>query len=458
MAKKAKKTETAKQGLVCVQPDTAGIDIAKDVIQVCVPSDRDANYNREFGAFTEDLHAISAWLKKCGIKRVIMESTGIYWVQLFFILDKDGFEAVLVNPCEVKNMNARKSDVNDAEWLLFIGSHDLYRNSFHLSWWMTDLKSLSRHRDTLKGDAAREIQHMQKAMELMNIKLSSVISDITGESGMNIVKAILAGERDADKLAALANYRCRKSREEIAKALCGTWNRVNLLQLKQALAMYESKLEQIQECEKEMEKILKENLNQSESEEMPFKRQGKDKSKKSSVHLDIERMAYDAWHTNVMSIPGISDSSVLRLLSELGPDFVAKFPSPKKFCRWCNVAPRDSVSGGKVLSCHLQKRGSVVGQVFRQAATTLRNHKSPLGIYYRKMKSRSGAVQANVSVAHKLAEIFYSMVKNRTMYKEEITTQNEGERVLLKLKRLEKEKLKIENKLAALGIPTPAVI
>ena len=449
MAKKRKKSENAKpqQGLVCVQPDTAGIDIAKDVIQVCVPSDRDKEFNREFGAFTEDLHSIVRWLKKCRIKRCIMESTGFYWFQLFNLLDKEGFETILVNPADVKNYTARKSDMADAEWLRFIGSYDLYKTSFHTSWWVADLKNLSRHRDNLIKDMARELLHMQHAMEMMNIKLSSVVSNIDGESGMKIIKAILGGERNPKVLAELANYRCKTPKEEIAKALEGTWNRVHLLELRHAVDTHERLFTQKIQCEKEMKLIMKENVSTRKDNTNPYVESQKERKPKTSVNFDIERLCYDSWGMNAMTIPGISEGSILRLVSELGPDFVSRFPSASKFCRWCNVAPKDSISGGKVLQCHLQKRPSVVGQVFRQAAATLSRNNSALGIHYRKMKSRSGKVQANVSTAHKLAIIFYTMAKTGTNYKESMTAEAQHQMLQKRIKRLEKEKIRLEGKL-----------
>ena len=450
MAKKKKNSETSKPTLVCVQPDTAGIDIAKDVIQVCVPSDRDEKPNREFGSFTENLHTIVDWLKKCGIKRCIMESTGFYWFQLFNLLDKNGFETLLVNPADVKNYTARKSDVADAEWLMFIGSHDLYKRSFHTSWWVSELKNLSRHRDNLVEDSSREMLHMQYAMDMMNIKLSSVLRDITGDSGMAIMKAILAGERDPQKLASLANFRCKTPREDIARALEGTWNRVHMLELRQAMESYESKRRQIAECEKQMESIISENVtSREEDDDHKFVPSNKQRKPKHQVHFDIERLGFDAWGVNAMTIPGISEAGLLRLFSELGPDFINRFPTANKFCRWCNVAPRDEISGGKILSCHLKKRPSVVGQVFRQAAMALAKNNSALGIYYRKMRGRSGPQQANVSVAHKIATIFYMMVKNKSNYIESLTAQSEQKLLIKRIQRLEKDKLRLETKLAS---------
>ena len=440
------------QELICLEPSTAGIDIAKDVIQVCVPSDRDENPNREFKSFTEDLHSIIKWLKECGIKRCIMESTGIYWFQLFNLLDQHGFETILVNPADVKNYTARKSDVADAEWLMIIGSHGLYKPSFHTSWWISDIKQLSRQRDTLVADSARAILHMQKAMDLMNVKLSSVLTDIDGKSGMKIIKAILWGERNPHTLASLADSRCHASPEEIAKALEGTWNRACLLQLKQAMAQYEFLQAQILECDREIEDIIKKNMPKPKKADKSVERVKRQSNPKNQVHFDIEQLAYNAWGVNVISIPGLGEAGTLRLLSELGPNFIDKFPSVSSFCRWCNLAPKDEISGGKVLASHTQKtRASVVGQVFKQGAVTLNRKNCALGIYYRKMRSRGGGKFASTCTAHKMAVIFFTMIKTGKNYEEKLTADSEQKIIEKKIQKLEKDKLRLQNKLAALN-------
>lgn len=455
MAKKAKKTETAKSNgtkLNLVQPDTAGIDIAKDVMQVCVPSDRCEDNNREFGAFTQDLHAISAWLKECGIKRVVMESTGIYWVRLFDLLDEDGFECVLVNPRMVKNLNARKTDMADAEWLLFIGAYDLYENSFHLRYWSNEIKQVNRHRNTLIKDSSRHVQHMQKSLEMMNVKLSSVISDITGKSGLSIIEAILNGERNPERLASLADPRCRKTSEEIAKGLEGTWNTGRLLELKHAYDSYRALVGQIAECDDIISSLIESNINIQTETQTEFERTEKKQTKAAhAINFDIEKHCYEAWGMNAMTLPGIAQAGILTLFSELGTEFISRFDTVRKFLRWCNLAPNDKISGGKLLSCHIDRRGNVVGQVFRQAASTLWKDKSPMGDYYRRKKSKGGGGYANLATANKLATIFFMMVKHKTNYDETKWTKKNSENIEKKINALKKKLARLENEAAAMA-------
>lgn len=421
-------------------------------MQVCVPSDRCEDNNREFGAYTQDLHAISAWLRECGIKRVIMESTGIYWVRLFDMLDEDGFECVLVNPRMVKNLNARKTDMADAEWLLFIGAYDLYENSFHLNYWNNEIKHLSRHRTSLIQDSSRQVQHMQKSLEIMNVKLSSVISDITGKSGMAIVKAILNGERDSTKLAALADPRCHKSREEISKGLEGTWNMGRILELKHAYDSYMSLAEQIAECDEMISALIDSNMNGPTETETEFIRVEKQQSKAvHAVQFDIERYCYEGWGMNVMTLPGIAKTGALTLFSELGTEFISKFATVGKFLRWCNLAPNDKISGGKLLSCHIDRRGNIVGQVFRQAASTVWREKSPMGEYYRKKKAKGGGGYANLATANKLATIFFMMVKAKTNYDETKWTKKNTENIDKKINALKKKLARLENEATAMA-------
>lgn len=230
MAKKAKKVKTAKGAeLRIVNPDAAGIDIADGIMQVCVPADRSKDNNRAFGAYTSDLHAISAWLRECGIKTVAMESTGVYWIPLFCRLQEDGMDVVLTNARDVKNITERKTDESDAEWLMLLHQYGLLKASFQPHNDAKRMRTLTRHRDTLSREASSIVLRMQKAMQQMNIKLTLVLSDITGKSGIRIIEAILAGERDPKKLADLADIQCKTPKEEIAKALEGTGKKTSCL-------------------------------------------------------------------------------------------------------------------------------------------------------------------------------------------------------------------------------------
>jgi Transposase and inactivated derivatives len=248
MAKKAKKTKTSKGlKLEIVNPNAAGIDVSSTEMQVCVPEDRDGENNRRFGTFTDDLHLIVEWLKACSINTVAMESTGVYWVQLYMVLEESGFDVLLVNAKAIKNIGEKKTDEVDAEWIMLLHSYGLLKASFQPDNQARCIRNLSRHRDNLIKTASREVLHMQKAMVLMNIKLANVLSDILGKSGQAIISAILSGERDAGRLASLADSRCKSSKEVIEKSLVANWDDDLLFMLKQSFDLYHYLQYQIKE-------------------------------------------------------------------------------------------------------------------------------------------------------------------------------------------------------------------
>lgn len=450
MAKKQKIQQTTKSsGLKITHPDTAGIDVGKDLMQVSVPSDRCEQSNRCFKTFTKNLRGIVSWLSECGIKRVVMESTGVYWISLFLLLQESGIEALLVNAKEVKNMAGRKTDVCDADWLRFLGSCDLIKPCYQVEAISRRIRQYSRQRNMKVREMARELNRMQKSMEQMNIKLSSVLSDIDGASGMKIIHAILDGERNPTKLAALANSRCKKSKEEIALALEGTWDPEHIFCLRQSLETYEFFKRQVEQCDAEMQIFIDSYPLESAVDEnyKPLSRSKKQICKKNKIDFDIETYAYKVFGVNLMKLPGVSHATLLILISELGPGFTEKFATASKFCRWCNVTPIDKVTGGEIKSSNVPKRKNIVGQAFRQCAITVQKKNVPLGYYYRRIKSRLGGAQAVVATAHKIAEIVYFMVKRQEEYREEITAQTEKEAIAAKLANLEKRKKHLENQL-----------
>jgi DNA-binding protein YbaB len=259
MAKKAKKVKTGKGlKLAIVNPNAAGIDVSSTEMQVCVPEDRDGDNNRCFGTFTEDLHSIASWLQSCGIDTIAMESTGIYWVQLYMILESAGFDVLLVNAKAIKNIGEKKTDEVDAEWIMLLHSYGLLKASFQPDNFARRIRNLSRHRDNLIKTSSREVLHMQKAMELMNIKLGNVISDILGKSGQEIISAIIKGERNVTKLAELADVRCKSPKEIIEKSVTANWDDDLLLMLKQSFDLYHYLQNQTKMCDKKIEQILKE--------------------------------------------------------------------------------------------------------------------------------------------------------------------------------------------------------
>lgn len=430
MAKLAEKIKTAKGlKLKVVNPDAAGIDISPKELQVCVPSDRDEQNNRVFGVYTKNLHEISDWLKKCRITTVVMESTGVYWLPIFEVLKEDGFDVLLVNAKDAKNYSGKKTDAADAEWLMLLHQHGLLRPCYQPDNITRKIRNLSRHRDAMLKSCSREVLHLQKAMEQMNLKLDNVFSDILGKSGQAIINAIIDGERDPEKLATMADRRCKKSQEEIMLSLQATWDEDQLFIMKQSQDLYKFYQDQISNCEKEIEKLVKEytsSLKQEADGAKQLVRCEKRQAEKNKITMDIESYAFDLWGVNVMRIPGMSASSVLRLVAELGENFIEKFADVKHFVSWANLVPNNKISGGKLLSSKVQKKKNPVGQIFRQCANSLFKSNDPLGGYFRHIKSRSGHKQAMVATGKKLATIFFTIVSKKTEYDPTIYSNQRG--------------------------------
>lgn len=436
MAKKAKKIHTKKGiELKIVNPDAAGIDIADSEMQVCVPEDRDGDNNRRFGSFTRDLNEICSWLKACNIKTVAMEATGIYWIPLYFKLKDSGIDVILVNAREVKNIAEKKTDEADAEWLMLLHTYGLLKASYQPENEARKIRNLTRHRNNILKALSKEVLHMQKAMEQMNIKLSNVLSDIVGKSGLAIIVAIINGERNPICLAQLADSRCKRSKEDIALSLEGTWGEDHLFELKQAYDLYKYLQGQMIECDRMIEQLLKSYTALIDTDMVNFKESKKPICKKNAVAFNLEHYGYAIWGVNAMRIPGMSSGSLLQLIGELGHDFVEKFDTPAKFCKWCNLVPNNKISGGKLISSRVSKRKNPVGQVFRLCANTLKDAKNSLGIYFRRIRSRSGHMQAIIATAHKMARIFYTMVKNKSEYDETNVGIDEQELLLKKIER-----------------------
>lgn len=451
MPKKARteQTPTGKK-LKVVNPNAAGIDIAASEMQVCVPEDRDAECNRCFGCFTRDLALIVEWLKACRIDTVAMESTGVYWLPLYFTLQENGFDVVLVNARDVKNFSGRKTDEADAEWLMLLHSYGLLKCSFQPENEARAIRNLTRHRSNLLQSSSREALHMQKAMEQMNLKLGNVISDLLGKSGMSIIGAIIKGNHNPQELAMLAEDNCKASKEDIARSLEGTWAEDHLFELKQAYDLYNFIQGQICQCDRQIEMHLiryRANFVQNSNDDMP--RCKKKIGKKNAVDFDVEKYAFDIWKVNAMTIPGMSSISLLQLIGELGHNFVDKFETCHTFCSWLNLVPDNKISGGKLLSSKLPKRTNTCGQVFRLCANSLKRNRTTLGYYFRRIQSRCGYSQAIVATAHKIAKIFYTMIKTGTEYDESKTGINEKELLERKIIMTQRRLDKLNNQLAA---------
>ena len=450
MAKLATKRKTGKGlRLEVVNSNAAGIDISPKEMQVCVPVDRAENSNRKFGVYTEDLNNIVEWLKSCHIDTVAMESTGVYWLPIFRVLKDSGFDVILVNASDVKNYSGRKTDASDAEWLMILHSYGLLKPCFQPENIARTMRSLIRHRDNLIHSATREVLHLQKAMEQMNLKLDNVFSDILGKSGQAIIKAILDGERDPKKLSALADSRCKTSKDEIEKSLQATWDEEHLFEMKQSNSLYQTYQQLIMECDTKINEIATRYAAMVDAPKVQLLRSEKRNAKKNLIGFDVEKAAYELWGVNVMRIPGMSRGSLMRLLGELGADFADKFPTVKHFVSWANLVPNNKISGGALLSSKVPKKKNPVGIVFRQAANTLKAAKCPLGDYFRHMRAKGGYLQAMVATGKKLATIFYTMIQCKIEYDEDVYRKHRKtelqNKVLYLQKRLQRMELELVN-------------
>jgi transposase len=397
--------------LACVHPNAAGIDLGSREHFVALPEGRSTNLVRAFGCYTDDLLAMAAWLKENGIETVAMESTGVYWVPPFETLRAAGFDVQLVSTKHLKVVPGRKTDVADCQWIQFLHERGLLRGSFRPEDAIVVVRGYIRHRDILTKEAAELVQRMHKALEQMNVQLHKVVSSITGQTGMAIIDAILAGEHDGVKLAALRDYRCKTSVEEIAKALRGNFRKEHLFCLRQNLEGYRFIQKQIEECEAAILARWKEFESKANIDDAPNPKSHKERTE---VRLELFR----AIGTDLSVIPGLGSTNLQTLLAEVGFDLGA-FPSEKAFASWATLAPRNNISGGRRRRSPPTSASSKVAQVFRVAAQTLANSKTALGAFYRRMRGRKGGTFAVSVTAHKLAKLFYRVLTKGTAYVEQ---------------------------------------
>ncbi|WP_375319089.1 IS110 family transposase [Candidatus Tisiphia endosymbiont of Oplodontha viridula] len=404
-----------KQKLSVINPDAAGIDVGSREHYVCVPADRDEKNVRKFAAFTSDLREMADWLKKCGIKTIAMESIGIYWLPVFQILETTGFEVILVNARHVKNVPRRKTDVADCQWLQQLHSYGLLSGSFRPQDQICELRTLTRQRDRLTKNAATHVNRMQKALNEMNIQLHHVISDITGVTGMNIIKAIIVGERDANKLAEFRDYRIKSDEKTIVKALEGDYRKEHLIVLKQELDIYEFYLKQISECDEAIETCYKKFDKRGGGD---LSNSNKQRKSKNAPKFDLQQSLYNAAGVDFTAIPGLSELSVQTIVSEVGLD-VDKWSTEKHFTSWLGLSPANKITGGKVFDTRTKKVENKASMAFRMAALNLGRGKSALAGFYRRIKSRAGTPKAITATARKLACMFYRLLKYGQDYVEQ---------------------------------------
>jgi transposase len=428
MPRKRRLNPSPKQKAVqeVVHPNAAGIDIGAEENWVAVPADRDEQPVRSFGCFTEDLVALALWLQACGIDTVAMESTGVYWVPLFQILEGHGFEVFLVNARHVKNVPGRKTDVLDCQWLQQLHSFGLLAASFRPDDEICVLRSYWRHRDNLVRYAAGHVQHMQKALDQMNIQLHRVISDIAGVTGLRIIDAILGGERDRQKLAALRDYRTRSSEDRIAKALEGDYRHEHLFALRQALESYRFYQQQLDQCDHQIEAYVSTLHSRVDPTQTPLPppRSGRKGPSSNQPDFDLRTHLYRISGVDFTQIEGFGVMTVQTILSEVGLD-PSKFPSHGDFCSWLGLCPDNRVTGGKTKSTKTRKVVSRAANAFRIAALSLAHSSGPLGAFYRRMRARIGAPEAITATAHKLARIFYRLWTDPQPYDPEILLRHE---------------------------------
>jgi transposase len=447
--KKAAKTEQRRYDPAIwemINPYAAGIDVHSEEMWVCVPVDHTERKVRKFGAYTDDLYAIADFLKTHQVTSVAMESTGVYWIPLYQVLEERGFTVCLTNARHLKSIAGRpKTDKRDCQWIQRLHSYGFLNASFRPHETICQIRAIQRHRGTLIQEASRHIQHMQKALDQMNLKLSKVLTDITGASGMAIIAHILKGERHPKTLATYRDHRCKHSEEEIAKALTGDYRDEHLFVLAQALKSYRFVQTQRQACDREIEVRLQAMDKQVDARQTPPPPRSKvSRSKRANTMQftgDGHTLLYEIFGTDVTAIPGLDVTSGCVLYSELGADLSA-WQDEKSFVSWLGLSPAERSSAGRVKSTKTKKMSNRASQVFQLAAQSVGRSKTAFGAFYRRLKARIGAPKALTATARKLALMFYRMVTRREPYREAgetAYTQQQQARFLKRLQRQAKQ-------------------
>ena len=400
-----------------INPHAAGVDIGSREHWVCVPPQAAGCNVRKFGTFTGDLEAIADWLKECGVTSVAMEATGVYWIPLFQVLERRGFQVILANARQTKNVAGRKSDVQDCQWIQRLHTYGLLQGSFRPEdvYWV--LRTYLRYRDELVGARSTQCQHMQKALQQMNIQLTQVLSDVAGVSGMAIIGAIVEGQRDPVKLASLVHRSVRASAATIQAALQGDYREEHLFVLKQAYELYQTYDAKINVCD---EHIVRESAKLPDKVDaalkpLPARKEGRKPFLDKMDGQDMRQRLYEKCGTDLTAIEGIGVQTGLVLLTEVGPN-VSRFKSEKHFCSWLGLCPDNRISGGKVLSSKTRRVVNRATDALRMAASTLERSQSALGGFCRRMKAKLGAAEGITATAHKLARIVYRLIKHGETY------------------------------------------
>jgi transposase len=393
--------------------NAGGVDIGAEEIWVCVPADRDREPVRKFASFTGDLHNLADWLLACGVTTVAMESTGVYWLPLYEILERRGIRVCLVNAQATKNVSGRKSDVLDCQWIQQLHTYGLLQASFRPPAEISTLRTYVRQREMLLQQRARHIQQMQKALHLMNLKLTSVITDITGLTGMQILRAILAGEQDPVQLAQYRDPRCQHSADEIAKALTGNYQPEHLFALRQAVAGYDFYTQQVADCDAELERQYQRFAAQVDLIEQPFPAQARRRA--NQPNFDLRTFLYLSTGVDLTAVDGIDVLLAQEIIAEIGLD-MSPWPTEKHFASWLGLSPNNKSSAGRIKSRRSKQTNNRANKAFRLAAQSVSRTQSALGAFFRRIKAKHGAPVAITATAHKLARIVYHMLKHRQPY------------------------------------------
>lgn len=423
-----------------IHPDAASLDIGASEIWVCVPPNRASPNVRAFGTFTPDLQALAEWLKACGVKTVAMESRGVYWIPVYELLESLGLEVYLVNARHIKNVPGRKSDVQDCQWIQQLHTCGLLSASFRPEAEMVALRAYLRHRASLVEYRAAHIQHMPKALQQMNVQLTQVLSDITGVTGLQIIRAIVAGERDPVHLAQFRDPRCKSSADDIAKALTGHYRAEDVFALKQALALDDFYTAQLQECDTQIEQqysAIKPTFPQAGTLPPLPPNPKRNSHSKNGPEGELRQHLYRLTGVDLTAVEGLEVSTAQTVLAEIGTD-MSRWPTEKHFCSWLGLAPHHDITGGKVIRSRTLKTHNRAGQALKLAAQSVSRSDSALGAFYRRLKGRLGPAQAMTALAHKLARIIYHLLKHREPYQDlgrEAYEQQFRERELKSLQR-----------------------
>jgi transposase len=399
------------EGLKQIRRDAAGLDIGASEVWADVGIENDADSVRRFETFTADLNAMADWLKSCGIRTVAMESTGVYWIPVVQILEANGIEAILVNAAHVKNVSGRKTDMLDCQWLRTLHCYGLLAASFRPAKDIVVLRSYMRHRQMLIESAAAHVQHMQKAMTQMNLQLQHVISDITGATGMRIIRAIVAGQRDRQQLAAMRDIRTKANEQTIAKALEGDYRREHVFALQQSLELFDFYQKQISQTDQQIADHLRrmESKVEHRQESLGSARR-RSRKRRNQPQFNVREEVFRISGVDLTEIDGINESAALSLTAEIGVD-MSPWKTEKHFVSWLALCPNNKISGGKVLQRRTRKSASRARDILRLCGQSLKDSRSALGAFCRRMCVRLGVAKGITATAHKLALLVYRMLK-----------------------------------------------